>query len=84
MNKAIVEVGSTVTKVDVYDGENIKRVKDETILFKKNYSVNNEISDEDFKSLVDLVNALKSDYDDIYVCGTSIFRILEDNEKLRE
>lgn len=81
MNKAIVEVGSTVIKVDVYDGENIKRVKDETILFKKNYSVNNEISDEDFKSLVDLVNALKSDYDDIYVCGTSIFRILEDNEK---
>ncbi len=81
MNKVIIEVGSTVTKVDVYDGENIKRIKDETIMFKKNYSLNNKIDDEDFKSLVTLVNSLKLDYDDIYVCGTSIFRILEDNER---
>lgn len=35
MAKVIIEVGSTVTKVDLYDGEKVKRIKEKTIFFKK-------------------------------------------------
>lgn len=35
MEKIIIEVGSTVTKIDKYDGELVKRIKEITIFFKK-------------------------------------------------
>ncbi len=35
MKKIIIEVGSTVVKVDCYDGNIIERLEDKTILFKK-------------------------------------------------
>lgn len=35
MNKIIVEVGSTATKIDRFDGENIENLEGKTILFKK-------------------------------------------------
>lgn len=81
MNKIIVEVGSTVTKVDLCDGKTIKRLKEKPIWFKKNYSEHRRIIDEDFQSLVSLVQSLKEEYADIYVCGTSIFRALEKEEE---
>lgn len=37
MNKIIIEVGSTCTKVDKYDGSNIEKLEGKTIQFKKNY-----------------------------------------------
>ena len=37
MEKIVIEVGSTVTKVDSFDGENINHIKSVTITFKKNY-----------------------------------------------
>ena len=37
MKKIIVEVGSTVTKIDEYDGVEIRKLKTLTIQFKKNY-----------------------------------------------
>ena len=35
MNKIIVEVGSTCTKVDKFDGDNIEKLERKTIQFKK-------------------------------------------------
>lgn len=83
MNKIIVEVGSTVTKINQYDGKEIKDLGMETIPFKANYKVNNELKTEDVKRLIDRVNELKNISQDIYVCGTSIFRTLEENQKDR-
>ena len=81
MEKVIIEVGSTVTKVDLYDGSNIKRIHEKTILFKKNYGIYHGLKKEDVLELVQLVQDVAQTYSDIYVCGTSIFRKLSDIEK---
>ena len=81
MNKIIVEVGSTCTKVDMYDGNNIKRIKDMTIQFKKNYIQNQHLKENDVNELIEVVNDLKNISKDIYICGTSIFRNLNNEEK---
>ena len=81
MNKIIIEVGSTDTKIDIYDGKDVKRLDELTILFKQNYKENNSISQNDINILVNKILELKKDYDDIYVCGTSIFRDLQESEK---
>lgn len=79
MEKIVVEVGSTCTKVDKYDGENIIHINTVTIQFKKNYKENNRLNEDDVKRLIQLVNSL--DKENIYVCGTSVFRQLEGEEK---
>ena len=35
MEKIIIEVGSTCTKVDLYDGEKVNRIGNHTIEFKR-------------------------------------------------
>lgn len=81
MNKIIVEVGSTCTKVDKFDGNNIKKLEGVTIQFKKHYNEDKCLRECDVKELIKSVNDLKSISEDIYVCGTSIFRTLENTEK---
>lgn len=81
MDKIIVEVGSTVTKVDKYDGEKVSRIEDITIWFKKNYKEENKIKKRDYQKLVEKLNDLKEEYEDIYVCGTSIFRTMSEEER---
>lgn len=81
MKKIIVEVGSTVTKVDYYDGQRVNNIKNVCLHFKKNYKLANKLNDNDVNELTNLINDLKKDYDDIYVCGTSIFRNLMEEEK---
>lgn len=81
MDKIIVEVGSTCTKVDKFDGNNIEKLEGVTIQFKKHYNEDKCLRESDVKELIKSVNDLKSISEDIYVCGTSIFRILGDNEK---
>lgn len=81
MNKIIVEVGSTCTKVDKFDGKNIEKLKGKTIQFKKNYNEDKSLRESDIKELIESINDLKSISNDIYVCGTSIFRILNKEEK---
>lgn len=81
MSKIIIEVGSTNTKIDIFDGENVKRLDELTILFKQNYKKNSSINSSDVDILVNKIIELKKDYDDIYVCGTSIFRDLQEDEK---
>ena len=82
MTKVVVEVGSTNTKVDLFENNKVKRWLEEiTILFKKNYYKNKQIDKNDFEKLVDCVNKLITSYKNVYVCGTSIFRELEDEER---
>lgn len=81
MNKIIVEVGSTCTKIDKYNGEIIEKLPGKTIQFKKHYTEDKKLREEDVKELIDEINRLKNISDDIYVCGTSIFRTLENEER---
>ena len=60
MNKIIVEVGSTCTKIDMYDGENIKKLENLVIQFKKHYYEENKLKESDVKELIENVNKLKS------------------------
>lgn len=81
MNKIIVEVGSTCTKIDKFDGKNIEKLEGKTIQFKKHYIEDHKLREEDIKTLIKNIEELKNISNDIYVCGTSIFRNLEDNER---
>ena len=81
MEKLIIEVGSTCTKVDLFDGQEINRIKTETIEFKRNYKKENKLDKDDVEKLISLVKELKGQYQNIYVCGTSIFRSLSDEQR---
>lgn len=81
MEKIIIEVGSTNTKIDLYNGKEIEHLATETIELKKNYKKENKLLEDDIKKLIDLVLKYKQIYSDIYVCGTSIFRNLTNSQK---
>lgn len=79
--KIIVEVGSTCTKVDKFDGSDIKRIEERTIQFKKHYQEDKSLRESDIQELTKSINELKNSSENIYVCGTSIFRTLPNTEK---
>lgn len=81
MNKIFVEVGSTCVKVDKFNGNKAERLTDKIIQFKKNYNENKKLKESDIQELIEFVNTLKNTSEDIYVCGTSIFRTLSDEER---
>ncbi len=81
--KVIIEVGSTNTKIDLFDGTEVKHLSTENIEFKRNYKKENKLNSEDVKKLIEIVKEYNEKYDNVYVCGTSIFRNL-DNEKRKE
>lgn len=81
IERLIIEVGSTNTKVDIYDGKKVERLDEITILFKKNYKELHHIKEEDINILIEKILKLKEKYNNIYICGTSIFRELEATEK---
>ena len=81
MNKVIVEVGSTCTKVDEFNGSELKRLEQLTIQFKRHYNEDRNLRENDVKELISEVNKLKDISKDIYVCGTSIFRTLNNDER---
>lgn len=81
MEKVIIEVGSTCTKVDLYDGEKVTRIGNYTIEFKRNYKKENKLEENDVKRLIDIVKELQEKYNNIYVCGTSIFRSLTEMQR---
>lgn len=81
MEKIIIEVGSTCTKVDLYDGEKVERIGNHTIEFKRNYKKENKLDESDVKRLIECVKKLKEKYSNIYICGTSIFRSLTEEQK---
>lgn len=81
MEKLIIEVGSTNTKIDLYDGKEVKHLKTQVIEFKKNFKKENKLDEKDINVLIDVINKYKNDYENIYVCGTSIFRNLTEEQK---
>lgn len=81
MNKIIVEVGSTCNKVDKFDGKEIEKLDGKTIQFKKHYNEDKKLRESDIQELINSINDLKSISEDIFICGTSIFRTLKDIEK---
>lgn len=82
MEKVIIEVGSTNTKIDIYDGNIVKRLEEITIPFKQHYKESKSILNKDVEILINKINELKNNYTDIFVCGTSIFRDLNDDERI--
>ena len=58
MDKIIVEVGSTCTKVDRYNGEKIEKLEGKTIQLKKHYNENKKLKEEDVKTLIQSINEL--------------------------
>ena len=81
MDKIIVEVGSTCTKVDKFNGKNVERLEGKTLQFKKHYNEDKKLRESDVNELIESIKELKTISEDIYVCGTSIFRTLNDLEK---
>ena len=81
MDKISVEVGSTCTKADRFNGKNIEKLEGKTIQFKKHYNEDKKLRESDINELINSIKELKSISEDIYVCGTSIFRTLNDLEK---
>ncbi len=81
MDRIIVEVGSTCTKVDKYNGKNMEKLEGKTIQFKKHYNEDKKLRETDIVELIKSINELKNISENIYVCGTSIFRSLNETEK---
>ena len=81
MEKVIIEVGSTNTKVDLFNGEKVVHLETITIELKKNYKKENRLDKKDVENLINLVKKYTEKYDNVYVCGTSIFRNLKDMER---
>ena len=81
MNKIIIEVGSTVIKIDEFDGKVLNRLKNITIFFKKNYNEYGHLKEEDINELINITKEYKEKTNNIYVCGTSIFRFLNQEER---
>lgn len=81
MDKIIVEVGSTCTKVDKFNGNNVEKLEGKTIQFKKHYNEDKKLRESDVNELIESIKELKNISKDIYVCGTSIFRTLNGLEK---
>ncbi len=82
MKMIVIEVGSTCTKIDLCENDEITRLDMITIQFKKNYKLHNCLDENDVETLINKVKSVKEKYNtSIYACGTSIFRTLEENEK---
>ena len=59
MEKVIIEGGSTVTKIDLFDGKILNRLKTVTIFLKKHYGEVGHILESDLDLLIDEVNKIK-------------------------
>lgn len=79
--KVIIEVGSTATKIDLFDGKEVKRLGTETIEFKRNYKKENKLDENDVQKIIEVTKDCVEKYKNVYVCGTSIFRNLTEEQK---
>lgn len=81
MKRIIVEAGSTCTKIHKQEENRIEEMPQLVIWFKIHYKELNQLDPKDIDILVHKINELKQECDDIYVCGTSIFRDLRAEER---
>ena len=77
----IIEAGSTLAKGYLYENNEIKELPFEFIEFKKHYSLEKKIFPEDKEKLFNYINKLKEITPNIHIYGTSIFRIITDEER---
>ncbi len=77
----VVEAGSTLTKGYLYENGEIKELPFEFIEFKKHYSTEKRVLEEDKEKLFSYINKLKEICEDVNIYGTSIFRIISDEER---
>lgn len=74
--KIIADIGSGSVKVYmVNEQKEVKSIYKKTIMFKVNFSKENDISEEDKKQLIASLQEVKAEYPDIpiYAYATSIF-----------
>lgn len=79
--KIVIEVGSTATKIDLCNENEVKHLETYVIFFKTNYKKENKLDKEDVNKLIKKVNEYKQKYKNVYVCGTSIFRNLTEEQE---
>lgn len=79
--KIVIEVGSTATKIDLFNKNEVKHLETYVIFFKTNYKKENKLDKEDVNKLIKKVNEYKQKYENVYVCGTSIFRNLTEEQE---
>lgn len=79
--KIVIEVGSTATKIDLFNENEVKHLETYVIFFKTNYKKENKLDKEDVNKLIKKVNEYKQKYKNVYVCGTSIFRNLTEEQE---
>lgn len=77
---AIIEIGSNNTKTHVYENDKVLVDTTITIEFKKNYTKEEKIVEEDLKKLYKVIEQVKNYTDNIHVSGCSIFRKLSEEE----
>lgn len=86
---AIIEIGSNNTKTHIYDKDSLIYENSTTIEFKKNYSENNKIKENDLDKLYNVISKALEYTKDIHIYGCSIFRSIsleeleEINRKIR-
>ena len=60
--KIIIEVGSTNTKIDLFDGKEVKHLATENIEFKRNYKKENRLDTKDVQKLIEVVKEYTQKY----------------------
>ena len=81
MKEIMVEVGSNNTKIHKIIDKQIEKYEQIYIPFKQNYIKDGKLKQKDINDLVKTINHLEDKVDGIFVCGTSIFRDLSENEQ---
>lgn len=77
---AIIEIGSNNTKTHIYKNEDVIYENTTTIEFKKNYNIENKITESDLQSLYEVINTTLKYTQNISIYGCSIFRNITEQE----
>ncbi len=71
---AIIEIGSTNTKINIYNYNILEITENCTIEFKNNYYKNNKIEQEDLNKLYEVIEKAMKITNNVKLYGCSIFR----------
>ncbi|MDD3453174.1 MAG: hypothetical protein PHN42_02725 [Bacilli bacterium] len=77
---AIIEIGSSNTKTHIFENETVIYENNQTIEFKKNYSILQKINEEDIEKLCLEIKEAKKYTEQIFIFGCSIFRNISEGE----
>lgn len=80
---AIIEIGSTNTKTNIYELDKLVEYKNSTIEFKNNFYKNNKIDENDLNRLYKVIEEAKKVTNNVNLYGCSIFRNIS-KEELKE